>query len=432
MLTPMREGNVLVFADSEDRLRPLERWILSVGLKPVLLGGREKFLFDVGDDDTIDAIVTDLDTDHPETGSLFHRLISEELFPGVPQLHIVRDPALHGILQERSAEVAASSISWPFEPDEWKNRLILVSEIGRLRRRLQRSVIEDPVTGVWNRRYLRFRLDQEFSRARRYRTPISLVIFDVDHFSEINERFGQDAADLALREFGRRLREYVRQEDLCGHLGSTSFGVLLAGTRFRGAAVFANKVRSSIASHPMVFGKHAATLQVSAGISAFPASEQVHRVEDLIERAEQALREAKNRGRNRVHIDSAILDRERPLILLVDHDPAWLEAASVLLSTADYRVVTAQEAEAAIPIAHEADPDLIVLDLGLANVEKLFHGLPGADTGGRPPCIGLAREPASDPAPWQEWELDRFITKPFSLTLLIGTIRELTVDSAWL
>ena len=431
MLTPLREGNVLVFADSEDRLRPLERWILSIGLKPVLLGGREKFLFDVGDDDTIDAIVTDLDTDHPETASLFHRLISEELFPGVPQLHIVRDPALHETLQERSAEVAASSISWPFEPDEWKNRLILVSEIGRLRRRLQRSVIEDPVTGIWNRRYLRFRLDQEFSRARRYRTPISLVIFDVDHFSDINDRFGQEAGDQALRELGRRLQEYVRHEDLCGHLGSTSFGVLLAGSRFRGAAVFANKVRSSIASHPMVFGKHAAPLQISAGISAYPASEQVRRVEDLIDRAELALREAKNRGRNRVHIDPAILDRERPLILLVDQDQEWLEAASALLTAADYRVRSSREADSALSIAREEDPDLIVLDLGLPEIDELYRQIGDTNMTERPPCIGLSSEPGTDPALWHEWQLDRYFTKPFSLALLIGTIRELTVDSTW-
>ena len=125
MLSPPRRGNVLVFADGDDRSRPLERWILSIGLKPVLLRGREKFYFQAGDDDTIDAIVTDLDTDHPEAHALFQRLLADDLFPGVPQLHIVRDPALHESLLENRVDLVASVLPWPVEAGGFKARLLL-------------------------------------------------------------------------------------------------------------------------------------------------------------------------------------------------------------------------------------------------------------------------------------------------------------------
>ena len=237
METEPQHGNVLVLTTDEESGERLRRWVEAAGERPMLLSGAEKFLMVKGDDETVDLLVTDLDTDDPVSRTLIDRLVRGDLFTGVPQLHLFRD------LRFRDALAPSAMISPP-EAGEFQARVRLAAEVGRLRREMQRQSIRDPMTGLFNRRYLLLRLDEEFSRARRHRTPLSLAFFDVDHLKQINDAFGQVAGDSVIRGVARTIRGSVRKEDVLGRIGEEAFGVVLPANRYRGAATFANKLRT--------------------------------------------------------------------------------------------------------------------------------------------------------------------------------------------
>src|SRR5262245_1366455 len=160
-----------------------------------------------GDDERVILVVTDLDSDDPAARGLLDRMFAGDLFRGVPQLHVVRDLALLRSWRQADPSRAAYSVAGPPEPDDFQLRLRLAAEVGRLQRALTRHSIRDGLTGLFNRRYLFLRLEEEFSRGRRYRTPLSLVLIDIDHLKDINDTHGQAAGDAVIRRVGTLIRE---------------------------------------------------------------------------------------------------------------------------------------------------------------------------------------------------------------------------------
>ncbi|MBZ5638550.1 MAG: GGDEF domain-containing protein, partial [Acidobacteriia bacterium] len=311
-------GNVLVFTSDRESGDRLCRWIAGAGEEPVLLSGPERFLVDRGDDESVDLLVTDLDTDDPSSRALFDRLLSGDLFARVPQIHVIRDLALRQDMERRNPALSSVWILNPPEAGEFQTRVRLSAEIGRLRREHQRSAVRDPLTGLYNRQHLHHRLEEEFSRSRRYRSPLSFVLFDIDHLKSINDALGQTSGDSVIHQVAEVLRHQVRKEDILGRTGEESFGTILPGNRYRGAAVFASKVRTHTEE---ILLRHEGTsfqVRVSAGISSYPDNRSIHAAEDLVRATENALSEAKTRGGNRVFIDEAVLRHERRVILVAD------------------------------------------------------------------------------------------------------------------
>jgi diguanylate cyclase (GGDEF)-like protein len=421
-------GNVLVFSSDRESGERLCRWIAGVGEEPVLLSGPERFLVERGDDETVDLVVTDLDTDDPSARGLFDRLLSGELFARLPQIHVLRDLAVRQELERRDPALSTVSILNPPEAGEFQSRVRLSAEIGRLRRELTRSAVRDPLTGLYNRRHLFHRLEEEFSRSRRYRNPLSFVLFDIDHLKNINDALGQNSGDSVIHRLAEVLRHQVRREDILGRTGEESFGTILPGNRYRGAAVFASKVRTHAEEILLRHEGSSFQVRVSAGISSYPDNRSIHDAEDLVRATENALAEAKTRGGNRVFIDEAVLRHERRVILVADTDRTLLDLAEDLLAMDDYRVLRADSSRTVIEALRYRRPDLLVLDLGMADeeggvplIEKIQDLLPGS----RIPIIGLSSDPGADPERLIPQGVDRFITKPFSLSLLRSVAREL-------
>lgn len=421
-------GNVLVLSSDRESGEGLSRWISSAGEEPVLLAGPEKFLVERGDDESIDVIVADLDTEDPAARALHERLVAGEIFSSIPKIHLIRDPAVRDALIGLHPGLAAVLLLRPPDAGEFQARVRLSAEIGRLRRDLQRSSIRDRMTGLYNRHHLLLRLEEEFSRSRRYRTPLSLVFFDIDHLKTINDALGQTSGDSVIRRVAEVLRHQVRREDVLGRIGEESFATILPGNRYRGAAVFASKVRTHTEE---ILLKHEAGsfhVRVSAGISTYPDNRSIRSADDLVRSTENALAEAKTRGGNRVFIDESVLRHERRVILVADADLTLLDLAEDLLSMDDYRVIRADSARTAIEALRFRRPDLLVLDLRLAENEgdaPLVERIQDLCPGTRIPIIGLSAEPNADPDRLARLGVDRFITKPFSLSLLRSVAREL-------
>jgi diguanylate cyclase (GGDEF)-like protein len=152
----------------------------------------------------------------------------------------------------------------------------------------------DSLTGALNRGAFEQRLEAELARARRTGAPLSLVIFDVDHFKAINDSFGHAAGDAALRGIGDVVASGMRRSDVFGRLGGEEFGLLLPDTDANGAATAADKLRLRL-SAPSA-GRRALT--VSFGVAEAGHAAVEARV--MLAAADRAMYAAKRAGRDRV------------------------------------------------------------------------------------------------------------------------------------
>jgi two-component system cell cycle response regulator len=158
--------------------------------------------------------------------------------------------------------------------------------------------ILDGLTGVHNKRYFLEFLERELARSIRYQSPLSLVMFDIDHFKSVNDTHGHLAGDEVLRELGRRLKPRVRREDLLARYGGEEFACVLANTPRESALHFAEDFRMIIARDPFHIDAVALPITVSLGVADLTS--QARRGEELIAICDQNLYAAKHGGRNQV------------------------------------------------------------------------------------------------------------------------------------
>ena len=169
-----------------------------------------------------------------------------------------------------------------------------ISERKKAEARIHLLATTDSLTGLLNRGEFGRRLDREIDRARRYATPLSLILYDLDHFKRVNDSFGHPAGDEVLRETSRLVREKVRCVDCAARWGGEEFIILLPQTGLEGATSTAEKLRRAIAE--LRFAAMPA-VTASFGVTPFAAGDDAF---TLVKRADEALYLAKTRGRNRV------------------------------------------------------------------------------------------------------------------------------------
>ncbi|KRT53794.1 diguanylate cyclase (GGDEF) domain [endosymbiont of Ridgeia piscesae] len=175
------------------------------------------------------------------------------------------------------------------------------------RERLLLSGFTDPLTELYNRRYLDRRLPQEISRSHRYHQPLSCLFVDADHFKQINDQHGHSAGDQVLQELARRLREQLRASDLAIRYGGEEFTLLLPHTTLEEALRLAERIRQRVEREPVRL-ESGQTIPIRVSIGAAqslppppdlqPDLESIAKA--LLENADQALYLAKSNGRNRV------------------------------------------------------------------------------------------------------------------------------------
>ena len=169
-----------------------------------------------------------------------------------------------------------------------------------LHQEAQRLSITDGLTSLWNYRFMNMRLAQEVERAIRFQRSLSVLVIDIDHFKQINDRFGHQRGDAILAEIANRIVSETRaQVDTVARYGGEEFVLILPETPLEGAGVVAEKVRSRVADTPFGGGdEEPISVTVSIGIACFP--QHGAKPQTLVRAADQALYEAKGRGRNAV------------------------------------------------------------------------------------------------------------------------------------
>jgi diguanylate cyclase (GGDEF)-like protein len=167
-----------------------------------------------------------------------------------------------------------------------------------LRETLHHQSIRDPLTGLYNRRYLEEAMEEEIYRAARNQSSLGLIMLDVDHFKQFNDRFGHDAGDELLRELGNFLMAKARQSDIACRYGGEEFIVILPGT-MAAVAKKAEQLREQFRHHTIVHqGQILGRTTISLGVATYPEHGVTPKA--LIQTADKALFQAKEEGRDRV------------------------------------------------------------------------------------------------------------------------------------
>ena len=164
---------------------------------------------------------------------------------------------------------------------------------------IYRMTIMDGLTNVHNKRYLIETLERELPRATRHGRPLSLCMFDLDHFKQVNDNFGHIAGDYVLKEVASAVRSRLRPDDIIARYGGEEFALLLPETELQGARAIAEELRRLIAERVFDFEGERIPVTISVGCT------QLHREDEsdplkLIKAADNKLYEAKRAGRNRV------------------------------------------------------------------------------------------------------------------------------------
>lgn len=162
----------------------------------------------------------------------------------------------------------------------------------------------DTLTGLHNRRYFDLHFSRLFTRAKETNGALAAMIFDLDRFKSVNDDWGHNVGDEALRIFARRLRQCVRGADLTARIGGEEFAVILQNTGPAEAIAAAERVRAAISATPVTHaGATEINLTVSVGVATI--SDQDQEAAEFLSRADTALREAKKTGRDRVKLNAA-------------------------------------------------------------------------------------------------------------------------------
>lgn len=170
---------------------------------------------------------------------------------------------------------------------------------------LEAETITDPLMGIYNRRHLDRRLEEEFDRARRYGFPLTLLLLDIDHFKKVNDEYGHPAGDLVLKGIGEILKKTVRNVDVPARYGGEEVMVLLPHTQGTDAAVLAERIRLAIEGHPFAIdepGAAAVSLRCTVSIGLAAMGPECSGAGKLVEMADTAMYRAKQAGRNRVAV----------------------------------------------------------------------------------------------------------------------------------
>jgi len=176
----------------------------------------------------------------------------------------------------------------------------------RLRESLRDQSIRDPLTALFNRRFMQESLDREIQRARRKQRPVAVIFIDIDHFKRFNDLFGHDAGDAVLRSFAALMRTFFRGDDVICRYGGEEFALILPESNEGDAAVRMTQFGEKVKGMALLYeGKTLDKISVSVGIAAFPTHGSS--IEELLQKADQALYASKAQGRDRVTVASQLL-----------------------------------------------------------------------------------------------------------------------------
>jgi two-component system cell cycle response regulator len=244
-----------------------------------------------------------------QTGPEVCRLVRHKAKEPYTYILLLTSRSLKEDVVEGMDSGADDYLTKPFDQHELKVRLRagtrivdLQSQLLATREALRIQATQDYLTKLWNRSSILEILGRELARSARERTPLGLVLLDLDHFKAINDTRGHYAGDLALQETARRMKAHVRQYDSVGRYGGEEFLMVLPGCDQAATMAQAERMRSAIYDEPLQIADEPLVLSASFGCTCVVGGLEPNGLtqERLIAIADEALYRAKGAGRNRV------------------------------------------------------------------------------------------------------------------------------------
>lgn len=189
-------------------------------------------------------------------------------------------------------------------------RAQLLESVQQANKTLERLAITDGLTGIYNHRYFRERLEEELMRSLRYNLPLSCALFDIDDFKKCNDLYGHLFGDAVLKEIATRMLQTVRRTDIVARYGGEEFIVIMPQTPLEGAYAQAERIRKIIEEKPFTYMGKSIKITISGGVAEVIQNETLS-VEDLLRIADQCLYKAKRAGKNLIITPKPIVLTEK-------------------------------------------------------------------------------------------------------------------------
>ncbi|TVO70453.1 sensor domain-containing diguanylate cyclase [Sedimenticola selenatireducens] len=178
-----------------------------------------------------------------------------------------------------------------------------ITERKHLEQKLQELASTDPLTGIYNRRHFLAEIETHLEYSKRYKSPLSLLIIDIDNFKSINDEGGHALGDAVIQQFTQVCEQTIRNVDLLGRLGGDEFAILMPETDRNEALVLAERIKEEVSQFELQYESHTLHITVSIGLSTFRKDPiQDDTVESLMARADEGLYQAKRGGRNLIGV----------------------------------------------------------------------------------------------------------------------------------
>ncbi|XDE61958.1 diguanylate cyclase [Arthrospira platensis BEA 1257B] len=249
-----------------------------------------------------------LDLMMPEINGLqvCEHLKADPLYAEIPIIFLTVSNESEHLLQAFS-QGAVDYVTKPYKAPELLARVKTHLELKYTRDQLKTALVEleklattDPLTGIANRRHLLTLAEREFQRTQRYHNPFSVLMIDIDHFKLINDNYGHNIGDEALKIMADVTVNALRKVDIFGRFGGEEFVVFLPETQADEALLVAERIRKAIAQTPIYVEGQTINITVSIGVTIYESSEIS--LDGLLMEADKALYDAKKQGRNQVVI----------------------------------------------------------------------------------------------------------------------------------
>jgi two-component system cell cycle response regulator len=166
-------------------------------------------------------------------------------------------------------------------------------------KQMYESALRDGLTKAFNKRYFTDRLESEFTFSTRHMTPLTLVLFDIDHFKNVNDTFGHQAGDHVLTELSNMMSASLRAEDIFARYGGEEFGIVCRGSDAVQGQIVAERLRKAVEASQFVYEGKRIPVTISLGLATLP-DPAITDASELIRAADEALYASKKSGRNRV------------------------------------------------------------------------------------------------------------------------------------
>ena len=293
-------SRILVADDDKMIRRVFEKAMGSLADEVEVAGnGREALEF-VRQHDDIDLIVSDWTMPEMDGAELLRQVKASPATREIPFIMLTAKDNISDVIKSLG-DGAGDYIRKPCHVSEVVLRAKNLITMKRMQDQMQQQSITDGLTGLFNHRHFMDRLQEEVERADRYQGHLSFIFFDIDHFKTFNDAHGHQAGDEVLRVLGAELSKHIRKIDTAARYGGEEFAVIAPGIDLEKARVLAEHIAERVRALKVEFEGKQLTVTISVGISTFRPEDTIT---TLVKRADDALYEAKNAGRDQIRLES--------------------------------------------------------------------------------------------------------------------------------